>query len=302
MKIPTPSNSTLEDIEERVKEDGDNQKELMFQTNQKKKSLLILLFLVVITYVFFEIGDSDSFANFIKNTERSLKITYKTRPVVFWLTVFVAQFGGSVTSIPTHVFTSIVTYYIVRNFLLCYVILCSISIFGTFVCYLIYIFFYDRVFKKMKNFPLTKILKARASKNPYLIAFISRCLLISSGFNDYLVLMCDISFHIYMVTGVIYHLITSALFLVIGYKISALRDVFNYEKWMKMSGRDKITLISSLLFILTTVVTLFYICLQLQKNCENEAKQFKTMLSEKEKKNKKQNGNESITKPIVSDK
>lgn len=232
MKIPTPTHSTLEDIEERIKEDDHNNKDLMFKQGSKLNSVIFLIVVFIVCFVFFYIGDSESFTNFVKKSEKKLKTLYKENYLAFWFIIFIAQFGGSITSVPTHVVNSVVTYYIVRDFMKCFLILCTLSIFGTFVCYLIYNCFYERIFKKMKNFPLTKILKAKAIKNPYLIGFLSRCLLISSGFNDYLVLLCEISFPIYMSTGIIYHILTTALFLVIGYKISTLKDIFSFEKWM----------------------------------------------------------------------
>lgn len=75
-----------------------------------------------------------------------------------------------------------------------------------------------------------------------------------------------------MVTGVFYHMITSAIFLMIGWNFSSLKDIFSYDKWIKMSGREKITMICSLTFLTVTVGTLMYLCSQLQKYCENEAK------------------------------
>lgn len=83
----------------------------------------------------------------------------------------------------------------------------------------------------MRKFPLTQILKKKAQSNPYSVSLLARCLLISSGFNDYLVLLAGVSFEIYMFTGVIYHVVTTALFIIIGWKISMLKDVLSVEKW-----------------------------------------------------------------------
>jgi len=46
----------------------------------------------------------------------------------------------------------------------------------------------------MKDHPLVQIMKLKADKNPYIISFICRLLLISSGFNDYLVLIIGVNF------------------------------------------------------------------------------------------------------------
>lgn len=66
-----------------------------------------------------------------------------------------------------------------------------------------------------------------------------------------------------MLTGILYHLLTTALFILVGYKITMIKDVFSYEKWIKMSGRDKISLLCSTISLAISFATFFYICYSL---------------------------------------
>ena len=76
--------------------------------------------------------------------------------------VTLLQFGGSITSIPTHIITSVVTYYITKNFLLCYLFLATSSFIGTGACYWIYYNLWSEFFKKMETYPLAQVLKQKA--------------------------------------------------------------------------------------------------------------------------------------------
>ena len=149
MKIHTPTNSTLEDIEERVKQEDVNAQDLFYEGSQKKSPFKILVYLTLLGLLFVFIGESKSFQNFIKQTEKNLSVLYQQHNIIFWGIVFVSQFFGSITSVPTHVITSVVTYYIVRNFFKCFMFLFSVSLFGTFICYWIYKAYYDTIFKGM---------------------------------------------------------------------------------------------------------------------------------------------------------
>lgn len=52
MKIPTPTHSTLEDIEERVKEDQRDDQDITFNKGSKTSSFIVLFLFFLICYVF----------------------------------------------------------------------------------------------------------------------------------------------------------------------------------------------------------------------------------------------------------
>lgn len=76
MKIPTPTNSTLEDIEERIKQDDQNAQDLLFEGSQKQNPYKALIIVSIIVTTFLYIGNSNSFQIFIIHIEQSLKVLY----------------------------------------------------------------------------------------------------------------------------------------------------------------------------------------------------------------------------------
>ena len=61
-------------------------------------------------------------------------------------------------------------------------------------------------------------------------------------------------------TGIIYHLISTALFLLLSERIDSIRDVFDIEKWENTTGKEKIGLITSTMFLLVTIGSILYLC------------------------------------------
>ena len=142
------------EIDNRVIEDGT----LFIDKKNKKKMLLVLIGIFVLLILLSQIGENKKVSLLFQKVENSLISLYKENNAFFWLAVICIHFGGSVTSIPTHIVTSIVTYQIVKSFWICYIILTTSSILGTTLCYVIY----QRnikLFSKMKKYPLVLIMK-----------------------------------------------------------------------------------------------------------------------------------------------
>ena len=180
--------------------------------------------------------------------------------MIFWFLIYFSYLIGAIFAIPTHIATAFFCYFAVKDFFTCFIFLSLTSISCTLVNYLIFLKYKKKIFMKIENLRIIKVLKKRIRKRPFYVGIVTRCILFSAGLNDYICLLIGVPFQIYITTGILYHLISTALFLMLSERINSIRDIFDIEKWENTTGTEKISLITTTVFLTVTIASILYLC------------------------------------------
>ncbi len=188
------------------------------------------------------------------------------------ITLFI--FCSKILAIPINNFIAIFVWFTVKNFWVSLLITAIPSILASLFTYWVFqTSFAERIRRKFENDYYFEVLFEESKRHPFKTALIGRILFIPESYKDYFLSLINIPFKSYLITALVFNTYFCSEILILSMEFTEFKSLIHEDTlWAEKPIQKKISIVISFIFILLTVLTVFYLGYICSKKIKKKSK------------------------------